>query len=210
MADLDALTAKYAELLKNRYSKTPVDWTPVEYIGNSSTEYRTSDLGTEITFFKKSLFKKSPKLRFLLILLKTKEIAGCMQITEKLKPSLNLDVYTVVIFIGDQTPKDVVNFVECFNSNEASAFLIEPETEIVKSDYKSITRNYLKWLDFKKEPIPTKDRLSQISEKSGEKNILDVKKVREEYNFTHGQALDFLHTCKFLKRKGLTDIFVWK
>ncbi len=210
MADLDALAAKYMEFLKNRYTKTPLDWTPIGVINKPVAEYKTIGEQTGILFSSKSLFKKIPKLRILFIPLKATGIEDCLEAIEKIKPSLNLDVYTVIVFIGHQIPKHVIDFVVGYNNDSSSLFLVEPESGLIKFDYKSITRNYLKWLDFKAEPVSTKQRLSEISENSDGRRILDVKKVRGEYNFTHGQALDFLHTCKFLKRDGLTDLYIWK
>ena len=210
MADLDALAAKYVEFLKGRYGQTPVDWTPVEWINKPVPEYRTENGQTEILLSSKPLFKKTPKLRVLVIPLKATGIEDCMALIEKLKPSLNLEVYTVIVFVGDQVPKHVVTFVEGYNNDSSSLFLVEPETGTVKFDYKSVTKNYLKWLDMKKEPIPTKERLGPLAQDVGSKKTIKVMRVREEYSFTHGQALDFLHTCKFMKRDGLTDSYNFK
>lgn len=210
LKDMDSLAAKYVEFLKGRFSKTTVDWTPVGWINKPVAEYVTQDKKTEILVSSKSLFKKALKLRLLIMPLETASIAGCMDIIEKIKPVLSLDVYTVIVFVGDQIPKQAVDFVEGYNNDSSSLFLVEPETGVIKFDYKSITKNYFKWLDTKKEPISTKGRLMQLAENSGGKNILKVMRVREEYNFTHGQALDFLHNCSFLKRDGLADQYFFK
>ncbi len=210
LKDTDALASKYVEFLRGRFSKTPTDWTPIGVINKPSVEYKTVDEWTEILFSVKSLFKKIPKLRFLIIPLKATSIAASLEIIEKLKPSLNLDVYTVIIFINHESPKQIVDFVVGYNNDSSSLFLVEPETGVVKFDYKSITKNYLKGLNMKAEPIPTKERLTQLAEKSGNKTIISVMRVREEYSFTHGQALDFLHACKFLKRDGLTNNYIFK
>ena len=209
--DIDALASGYVEFLKGRFSKTIVDWTPVAWINKPAAEYMKHGWGDEILISSnKALLKNAPKLRFMVVPLKTASIQDCMNIIEKIKPILNLEVYTVIVFVGHQTPKTVVDFVEGYNNDSSSLFLAEPGTGEIKFDYKSITKNYFRWLDFKKEPISTKERLMQLSEKSGGKNILSVIKVREEYNFTHGQALDFLHSCKFLKRDGLTENYIFR
>ncbi len=210
MTNVEELSQKYIELLMVRFSKTPIDWSPLEYLSNATPEYKREDGRTEITIFKKTFLKKQPKVRVFVIPIKANTPEECAEVVEKVKSKFEVELYSIIIFVGHQSSKGVITFVETFNHPSASLFLIEPETSLVKKDYKSITKNYLEWVDTKSGPVATKDRLLNLTKKNGNKNILTVEKVRETYNYTHGQALDFLHSCRFLKRDGLTENYIFK
>ncbi len=210
MPTVEELAQGYVSLLKQRFTKTPIDWSPAEYLGIPDIEYKSEDGRTEITMFKKSFLKKLPKLRVFVIPIKVNTSEKCLNVIEKIKPKFEIELYSVIVFIGHKTGDGVATFVETFNHPSASLFLVEPETGLLKKDYKSITKNYLQWVDPKTTQIQTKERLLQLAQQVGNKTILTIEKVREHYNYTHGQALDFLHSCKFLKRDGLTENYILK
>lgn len=207
---LSEIAEKYVNLLKQRLKGAPIDWSPVEYLGSPVFEYKTENEHIEITAFKKFFLKRAAKLRVFVIPLKVNSPEECLEIVEKVKPKFEVELYSIIVFVGHKSSDGVVNFVETFNHPSASLFLVEPETGLMKKDYKSITKNYLQWIDPKAAPMPTKERLLKLAQQNGKKTILTVEKVREYYNYTHGQALDFLHSCKFLKRDGLTENYIFK
>ena len=210
MTTIEEICQKYIELLKEKFVETPIDWSPLEYLGNPSLEYTIEDGKTEIIISKKSFLKKTPKLRVFVIPIKANTAEECLDVIEKIKTKFEVELYAVIVFVGHKAGDGVVTFVENFNHPSASLFLVEPETNLLKNDYKSITKNYLQWINPKSTTITTKDRLQKLGQQEGKRRILTVERVRETYNYTHGQALDFLHSCKFLKRDGLTENYIFK
>ncbi len=210
MSNVEQFAQNYLQLLKQRFSQAPIDWSPVEYLGDPSLEYTIVDGRTEITISKKSFLKKTPKLRVFVIPISANTAEECLGVIDNIKPKFEVELYSVIIFVCHKAGDGVVTFVETFNHPSASLFLVEPETSLLKKDYKSITKNYLQWIDPKSTPITTKERLQKLGQQEGKRRILTVERVRETYNYTHGQALDFLHSCKFLKRDGLTENYIFK
>lgn len=210
MSSIEELSQKYLGLLKEKFAKTPMDWSPVEYLGSPYLEYLIEDGMTEITISKKNFLKKTPKLRVFVIPIKANTAEECLSIIESIKQKFEVELYSVIVFIGNKVGDGVITFVETFNHPSASLFLVEPGQRSVKKDYKSITKNYLQWIDTNSVCISTKERLQGLAQQEGKKRILTVERVREIYNYTHGQALDFLHSCKFLKRDGLTENYIFK
>ncbi len=198
-AKLEGLTKKYIEFLKDRFNKIMLDWTPTKIINKPQANLTIGDSGLDMLISSKSLFSSKPMFRLLVIPNKFKTAEEWEKEMGELKKKF--DVYTVIVLVGHDTTESVVNYVIKFNNDMASMFLVELETGLFKTDSKAITRSYVRWFDPKSQPVSTKSRLLQLSQGGR----LHVDRVREEYNFTYGQALDFLHSCKFLKRDGLTE-----
>src|SRR3989338_4854089 len=136
----DQLAHKYLDVLKQRFARTPIDWSPVEYLGKSpDLEYRVEDGRAEITVIKKALLKKTPKLRVFVIPIKANTAEECLEVIEKIKPKFEVELYSVIVFVAGKSEEGVVTFVETFNHPSASLFLVEPDTATVKNNYKSIT-----------------------------------------------------------------------
>lgn len=197
-------TDKYVEFLKERFSQKIIDWTPDVYINNAVAEFTSTDNGAEIIVSEKSTFSKKPLMRIIVLGIDKETLEDCDKVIEDLKPKF--DIYTIVIFVSHESPKEVIKYVETYNHDKNSLLLIEPNTDYLCYDTKAATLPYTKWFDPKSEPKNAREVIEAL-EKDGK---IDATSIREHFNFAYLQALKFLDSCKFLKREGYSDIFYLK
>lgn len=200
---IENLTNTYIDLLKDRLSKSFPDFTLEEYIGKAQAKAILADEELSVEVNKKSLLKEELKLRILVRPLYGKEKSDIEFVLKKLKELV--DVYTIIILVGDELTQEAINFVDKYQEPDISLLVSLPAQSILYPDSKPLTKIYAKWFEGKATSL--KDVLKSQAEDIDGKKVVSVDKVVDEFGFTEDQAYNFLKTCKFLEEIPDTDSF---
>ncbi len=206
---IENLTKNYTEFLKQRLSAWTPDWTPKGWIENAKPNLSSKKDFLEITVSSGNFIFKKPRLKILVMPFHGKNAEDLDFLLSKIKNEENL--YYILVLIANEVDVSALEFVDSFNRQNASLFLIEPTKHLIYMDEKPITPLFSFWVDSKKAPDNLKTLLSSlVKEKVMGREMITSKSVSEKFKFAEDQALVFLKSCKFLKHLEDTDTFYFQ
>ncbi len=200
------LLGEYIEFMKRRLSNWAPDWNTQGWIDNAKAQTTGKENGFEMTIFSKKIFSKKEKLKIYVrpVYGKGPEDIDFTLSTIKEEGS----IYHIFVLIGKDCDAKALEFVDTFNRQNASLFLVEPEKQLMFMDEKPLTKLYFPWVDQSKSPKQLKDILrGLVKEKVSGRDVITSKTIAESFGFSEQDAFIFLNSCKFLKHVEETDTF---
>ena len=203
---IESLVKNYSSFLRQRLSGWTPDWTPAGWIENAKSSISNKKDFLEITMHSGNFLFKKSKLKILVIPFYGKSSEDIDFLLSKINSQEN--IYYILALIGDEVSAGGLEFIDTFNKQNASLFLIEPAKHLIYMDEKPITKLFSFWVDSRKAPDNLKPILKTlVKEKVMGKDTLTVRSVAEKFSFSENDALVFLKSCKFLKHVEETDTF---
>ena len=202
---IENLTNTYIDLLKDRLSKSFPDFTPEEFIEKSRAKAVISEEEMNVTVSKKSLLREEAKLRILVRPLYGKEKSDIEFVLNKLKEFV--DVYTIIVLVGDEVSREAANFVDKYSNPQVSLLLNLPTQNLLYADSKKLTKAYASIFD---KSTNLQSILRSISEDVDGRKVVTAEAVQETFGLREDQTFSFLKTCKFLEFVDDTSSFFFK
>ena len=197
----------YIDFIKQRLSNWGPDWNHEGWIDNAKPEVTGKGDNFEITIFSKHFLSKKPKLKVIVRPVYGKKSDDLDFILSTIKET-GQNIYHLLVLIGDECDAGALEFVDTFNKQNASLFLIEPKKHLIYTDEKPLTKLYSIWVDQTKTPQKLKDLLrTLVKEKVSGRDTITTKSVSEAFGLSEQDAFIFLNSCKFLKHVEETDTY---